>query len=337
MRLLESALFLGLAAMLHIAVLGFARPDGEQAAGAGGDASITLTGSTGSLAAMVEEWTTPPEAEVKAVPPTAPDTPEAAPRAPAAQEAPSTPAVPVKTTTTSTAAPLPSRLPDALPLPAPPQVEPAEMQPPPSTTAARAPAVAQAPQRQPSPTAPPAPQPDIQPQAQAPAPPPASEQAPRKAERPAARPKTLANAAPAVPRRQPSTASAAQPRTQAKGQGGGQAAGTNGSAARSSPDAGNTASLMAQWGGQIQRAAQRNLVYPRKARNAGMTGRAIVRVKLGTSGQILARSIVQSSGNALLDRAALETLARVGRFPGAPQGISSGSHDFRIPVVFRGR
>lgn len=64
--------FLALAALLHLAAFGVARPGGgEAAAGAGGTAPVTLRGGDPALAALVAEWQRPPVAAVSPAPPPA--------------------------------------------------------------------------------------------------------------------------------------------------------------------------------------------------------------------------------------------------------------------------
>ncbi len=62
-RAAEFAVFLGLAASLHLAVAAFGpQADGAQSAGQGGDAAVSLEAASAEISAMVARWDTPPDA-----------------------------------------------------------------------------------------------------------------------------------------------------------------------------------------------------------------------------------------------------------------------------------
>lgn len=61
-RVLEIAVFLGLALSFHVLLFAQDAPTGSEAGGVGGDALVTLAGATPQLAAMVETWDRPPDA-----------------------------------------------------------------------------------------------------------------------------------------------------------------------------------------------------------------------------------------------------------------------------------
>lgn len=89
--------FAGIALALHVAALQ-GLPDGSESAGAGGDAAVTVTPVSGSLAAMVAEWDRPPVA-LQMLPAALPQpsvTPSMPPvsRQPDAMQAPDLPALP---------------------------------------------------------------------------------------------------------------------------------------------------------------------------------------------------------------------------------------------------
>lgn len=92
---------------------------------------------------------------------------------------------------------------------------------------------------------------------------------------------------------------------------------------------------MQRWGGQITRRIQRRLIYPRKARN--QPGVAVVALTLSAGGQLIGASLARSSGNPILDQAAIATVQRVGRYPAAPDGLTKPRYAFQIPVRFQAR
>ena len=86
------------------------------------------------------------------------------------------------------------------------------------------------------------------------------------------------------------------------------------------------------WGGAIRARIERNKRYPRSA--GGASGVATVQLTITRSGQLAALSLQGSSGNPLLDQAALEAVRAVGRFPAAPAAITAPSMNFNLRINF---
>lgn len=341
MRFLETGLFVSMAVAVHLGAAALTTNDGEQSSGAGGEASLTLIGATSSIAAMVEDWERPPETEQTV------DQPEPVQDSAPPNEVANLQPLPDQSQPEAVIPPtdqmrVPQTLPDALPLPVPPSAQENPELPVSISAAQERPVEPPKKTDKPKQTASatltppsalnPAPRIDTSPVSKA----------LRQASRPRARPqkpiqkpqeKPKPKTAQTAP--QNSTASAAQPTTRAKGTGGGSKSGQSGKSASSTAKKGNSASLMAKWKSQVQRATQRKLVYPRKAQKRRITGRVLVRIRISGTGQLISSSIAKSSGNPILDQSALKTITRVGRFPAAPKGLTQGNQDFRIPVSFR--
>ncbi|MGG7644314.1 TonB family protein [Rhodovulum sp. YNF3179] len=319
----EIAGFLSLAAGLHLAVFALTAPPGGGAgAGAEGRARVTLAAAPAGLAGTVAEWDRGPAAatEVAAaqrapVAPAAAPTvspPETAPAAPRRMSvlapAPAQPARPTVETT-----PPPRATPDVmarLATPAPPSVDAA-----PRVTPRDAPAPggARATPRMQAPRAEPAPRLDTAPAA----PPP-----------PEVRPAAEAAVAPKPrPVRQASVPVAPQ---KAAGPG---AARTEGATVprQAALTRGERATLMAAWGGQIRVAIERA-----KRGIRGGRGRAMVELTVTRGGRLAGVRVVQSSGDAALDRAAVAAVQRAGAFPPAPDRLPGQRFPFRLPVRFEG-
>lgn len=75
--------------------------------------------------------------------------------------------------------------------------------------------------------------------------------------------------------------------------------------------------------------------YPEAARRAGIEGKAGVSFTIARDGTLLASQVTGSSGNELLDREALDTVARAAPFPGLPAGMTGGSATISVSIVFR--
>jgi periplasmic protein TonB len=88
----------------------------------------------------------------------------------------------------------------------------------------------------------------------------------------------------------------------------------------------------ARYPGQVERKVARALRYPNDAR--GARGEVQVAFTLDPSGSLLSLAIVRSSGDAILDQAALTTVQRAAPFPAFPAGIGRNSWDFSIPLAF---
>lgn len=93
---------------------------------------------------------------------------------------------------------------------------------------------------------------------------------------------------------------------------------------------GNDASALAQWGGGIRAAIQRQQPA------AGRAGRGTVQLRLAVhhDGRLAQVSVTAGSGQGALDQAAIAAVRRA-RLPRAPQGVSAGVHHFNLPLNFR--
>jgi protein TonB len=75
--------------------------------------------------------------------------------------------------------------------------------------------------------------------------------------------------------------------------------------------------------------------YPEIARRRGVTGSGLLRVRIGRDGRLLEQSIEQSTGSALLDRAAADMLDRASPLPPVPETLPAGDYEFLLPVEYR--
>jgi|GEM_PF-992261 len=79
---------------------------------------------------------------------------------------------------------------------------------------------------------------------------------------------------------------------------------------------------------------QRFRVYPEQARASKITGVSTVRFTLGAGGNVIAVSLAGSSGQGILDQAALAMVQRASPFPPIPPSLGRGSMSFAAPVRF---
>lgn len=177
------------------------------------------------------------------------------------------------------------------------------------------------------PAAPDLPQVDPAPRAARPRPPAVPEIPPdiRPVARPA--PETQTEPAPPKPR---AAASTARPKETAEGQAGGAAGSAQQPREAPSLTAAAQQSLMAEWGGQIRARIERQKRYPRASR---ATGTAHLTLIVAGNGALVSVVVRQSSGDPLLDQAALAAV-RAARLPAKPRALPGDSHRFNLPVAF---
>ena len=323
MRILEIAAFLTVSGALHVAALTLAP---SQSGGSGGDDGgvneVTLQAATPTLAAMVEDWSRPPEVS------DAPSLLE-----PVAQPAPSVPTqdAPVMPDQTVAALPQPSdrpAMPDVetrLPAPLTPFAAPAPAAPEAPRLAAPpaldAPAVTNAPLARAPATQLTAPQPTALPQIDT------ADPAPRYAPLASARPEPRPERRPQQAAPAPKPAQTAQQPAQ-KARGAGQQDSTAQAPVRrapvvSGPSQAQVAQAQREWGARITRALRRAHRPPR----GNAAGTVSLRLAISPAGRVQAASITQSSGHANLDQAALRAVQRA-RFPRAPKSLTKSVYHF---------
>ncbi|WIY52922.1 energy transducer TonB [Devosia sp. YIM 151766] len=89
---------------------------------------------------------------------------------------------------------------------------------------------------------------------------------------------------------------------------------------------------IARYPGQVERRVARLLRYPNGAN--GARGEVQINFTLDASGGLIKLAIGRSSGNDVLDQAALVSVQRAAPFPAFPAGTSRNHWDFSIPLAF---
>lgn len=105
-----------------------------------------------------------------------------------------------------------------------------------------------------------------------------------------------------------------------------------GVAAATRTDAPNAPNALAL---QVQSQLERFKLYPRAARRERIEGTALLRFSIDREGRLLERALVTSSGHAVLDRAALELLARAAPYPALPPDATLERIELTLPVDYR--
>jgi protein TonB len=79
----------------------------------------------------------------------------------------------------------------------------------------------------------------------------------------------------------------------------------------------------------------RHKQYPMLAQRRGLEGSGSIRIRIGRDGKLIDRSLVHSTGEPLLDEAALDMVRRSSPFPAVPNEYSGTSFEFIAPVEYR--
>src|SRR5690606_11289798 len=90
----------------------------------------------------------------------------------------------------------------------------------------------------------------------------------------------------------------------------------------------------ARWQSRVLAWINRHKRYPRGARSRREEGLVQVSFAINASGSVVSARIARSSGNAELDKAALDMLHRASPVPAPPPEIASGRMNLSVPVQF---
>jgi len=82
--------------------------------------------------------------------------------------------------------------------------------------------------------------------------------------------------------------------------------------------------------GQVRKTLERSKVNPRST----VSGTVLLKFTVSPKGEILSRTVQQSSGSKVLDDAAMAALDRAAPFPPLPQEIASGPLEVQVPFRF---
>ena len=85
----------------------------------------------------------------------------------------------------------------------------------------------------------------------------------------------------------------------------------------------------------LRAAVERHREYPRAARRARLQGMVVLRLSVSREGHLLSVRVSQSSGEEILDSAALSAVRMAGTLPAAPVEIVGDQVTVELPFVFR--
>lgn len=85
----------------------------------------------------------------------------------------------------------------------------------------------------------------------------------------------------------------------------------------------------------VERELAQHFRYPRLARQRGWQGRVVLAFRIDADGHIDGVRVRKSSGRAILDETAVESLRSIERLPGMAEHLGSGSFDLTLPVTYQ--
>ncbi|WP_052954771.1 energy transducer TonB [Microvirga vignae] len=103
---------------------------------------------------------------------------------------------------------------------------------------------------------------------------------------------------------------------------------TGGAAASADPN------VINRYAAQLAAALRSRLRYPDAARSQEISGVATIHFMMQRSGRIISASLVRSTGNNILDQAALATAAPGTALPPAPDSLPKQQLTFTVPLRF---
>lgn len=86
---------------------------------------------------------------------------------------------------------------------------------------------------------------------------------------------------------------------------------------------------------RLEEELAKHFQYPYLARRRGWEGKVVLGLRIDRRGTIDSTEIAESSGHGILDRAALDALARVSRIPGAAERLGGAELYLELPVIYR--
>jgi len=106
-------------------------------------------------------------------------------------------------------------------------------------------------------------------------------------------------------------------------------------AAKTLPDAVNRQNILDAYRQKLAERLAKAKFYPTLAQRRGMEGKVMVRFVIDRYGNIKSASIMESSGYAILDEAALEAVQSIGRFAPFPPEIPDPQWEITFAMVYQ--
>ncbi len=91
------------------------------------------------------------------------------------------------------------------------------------------------------------------------------------------------------------------------------------------------------WRKQVSKTFAKNHIYPRSAIAREIEGRARVQIIISRAGEVLDYEIIESSGEAVLDKTIPRLMKRVTPLPTPPSSLENSDLTFVIPITWQAK
>jgi len=94
-------------------------------------------------------------------------------------------------------------------------------------------------------------------------------------------------------------------------------------------------SINREYGARVRELIDRQKEYPLMARRSGVEGTVYIKFVIGRDGSLKKAEVSRSSGRRILDRAAINAVSAVRRFPAVPASMEGPELNFELPLTYK--
>jgi len=106
-------------------------------------------------------------------------------------------------------------------------------------------------------------------------------------------------------------------------------------AGKAVPVAAQSNAISREYTSRIRALIDQQKDYPVMARKSGAEGTVYIRFVLARDGRLKRATVSRSSGRSILDRAAINAVNRVNRFPAVPESMEESELNFELPLAYK--
>lgn len=107
------------------------------------------------------------------------------------------------------------------------------------------------------------------------------------------------------------------------------------SAGKASPVAAQPNAISREYTSRIRALIDQQKEYPLMARRSGTEGTVYIKFFLARDGKLKRAEVSRSSGRSILDKAAINAVTSVNRFPAVPEAMEGSELSFELPLAFK--
>ena len=110
---------------------------------------------------------------------------------------------------------------------------------------------------------------------------------------------------------------------------------TTAAAGKAAPVASQSSSIGREYASRIRELIDQQKEYPVMARRSGTEGTVYIKFVIARDGRLKQAEVSRSSGRRILDKAAIDAVTRVNRFPAVPEVMEGAELNFELPLAFK--